>query len=244
MAITRYRQARSDLLNPTELVQRIELHDDGQDRRQRLFVCGCARHIDPFLTDGRSRRAIDTAEKFTDGLATFASLLHAHAEAAGALKLLSLQEGAARLSASGGERDRALEAARHAARVAWLATLPEPIGTAATRIAADHVRQTLLWLDEDASFDLEELHDDLTPPADVGLDPAWLQWNDATVYRLALRIDAERRYADLPILADALEEAGCGLADFLGHCRGHGPHIKGCWVVDLILTTDRAVKSR
>jgi hypothetical protein len=45
----------------------------------------------------------------------------------------------------------------------------------------------------------------------------------------------DRRFQDLPILVDALEEAGCANVDILGHCRGPGPHARGCWVVDLIL---------
>jgi hypothetical protein len=40
---------------------------------------------------------------------------------------------------------------------------------------------------------------------------------------------------DLPILADALEDAGCANADLLGHLRGPGPHVRGCWALDLIL---------
>jgi hypothetical protein len=39
----------------------------------------------------------------------------------------------------------------------------------------------------------------------------------------------------MPVLADALEEAGCRDADFLGHCRSGGEHVRGCWVVDLLL---------
>jgi len=39
----------------------------------------------------------------------------------------------------------------------------------------------------------------------------------------------------MPILADALEDAGCTDAAILEHCRGPGPHVRGCWVVDLIL---------
>jgi hypothetical protein len=38
-----------------------------------------------------------------------------------------------------------------------------------------------------------------------------------------------------PIIADALEDAGCDSADVLDHCRGSGPHVRGCWVVDLVL---------
>jgi hypothetical protein len=70
-----------------------------------------------------------------------------------------------------------------------------------------------------------------SPPA---FDPAWLTWNDGAVSKMAQTIYAERRFADLPILADALEEAGCDEADILSHCRGGGPHARGCWVIDLL----------
>lgn len=63
----------------------------------------------------------------------------------------------------------------------------------------------------------------------------WLTWNDRTVPKLAQTIYDDRRFDLLPILADALEEAGCGDADILAHCRGPGPHVRGCWVVDLLL---------
>jgi hypothetical protein len=45
----------------------------------------------------------------------------------------------------------------------------------------------------------------------------------------------ERRFEDLPLLADVLEEAGCTDAAILVHLRGPGPHVRGCWVVDLVL---------
>jgi hypothetical protein len=44
-----------------------------------------------------------------------------------------------------------------------------------------------------------------------------------------------RDFAAMPILADALEEAECDNLDILAHCRGPGPHVRGCWVVDLML---------
>lgn len=69
----------------------------------------------------------------------------------------------------------------------------------------------------------------------VTINSSWLVWNDATIPRIAQSIYDDRRFDDLPILADALEEAGCSDADILGHCRGPGPHVRGCWVVDLIL---------
>jgi hypothetical protein len=65
-----------------------------------------------------------------------------------------------------------------------------------------------------------------------GADPMWLT---TTVVQLARGIDAERACDRLPILADALQDAGCTDEDILNHCRCGGPHTRGCWVVDLIL---------
>jgi hypothetical protein len=45
----------------------------------------------------------------------------------------------------------------------------------------------------------------------------------------------ERDFAALPVLADAVEEAGCTNSEMLSHCRGPGPHFRGCWVIDLLL---------
>jgi hypothetical protein len=67
------------------------------------------------------------------------------------------------------------------------------------------------------------------------LDPTVLAWNGGTVPKLAQAIYDERRFADLPILADALEEAGCSNPDVLAHCRSDGPHVRGCWAVDFLL---------
>ena len=69
----------------------------------------------------------------------------------------------------------------------------------------------------------------------VTLDPAWLRWNDGCVPKIAQSIYEERRFGELPILADALEDAGCDNADILAHCRGPEPHVRGCWAVDAIL---------
>lgn len=63
-------------------------------------------------------------------------------------------------------------------------------------------------------------------------DPAW---RTSTAAALAGSIYADAAFDRQPILADALEEAGCGDADVLSHCRSDGLHIRGCWVVDLAL---------
>ncbi len=69
----------------------------------------------------------------------------------------------------------------------------------------------------------------------INLKPAWLTWNGGIIAKLAQSIYDERAFDRLPVLADALEEAGCTNADMLSHCRGPGPHVRGCWVVDLLL---------
>jgi hypothetical protein len=66
----------------------------------------------------------------------------------------------------------------------------------------------------------------------VALDPAW---QTATVVALTQAIYDEPAFDRLPILADALEDAGCTDADMLNHCRQPGAHVRGCWVVDLLL---------
>ena len=60
-------------------------------------------------------------------------------------------------------------------------------------------------------------------------------WRTSTVAALAEGIYADRGFDRLPILADALEDGGCNHPDILTHCRGAGPHVRGCWVVDLVL---------
>jgi hypothetical protein len=66
----------------------------------------------------------------------------------------------------------------------------------------------------------------------VAFDPAW---RTEAAIGLAGRMYESRDFSAMPILADALEEAGCDVADVLAHCRGPGPHVRGCWVVDHVL---------
>jgi hypothetical protein len=70
---------------------------------------------------------------------------------------------------------------------------------------------------------------------DIVFDARWRALNDGTLVKLAEAVYNERAFHDLPLLANALEEAGCSDSDLLGHCRQPGGHVRGCWVVDLIL---------
>lgn len=63
-------------------------------------------------------------------------------------------------------------------------------------------------------------------------DPSWLT---PSVTALAARIYEQRDFDRFHKLADALEAAGCECAEILAHCRADGPHIRGCWALDLVL---------
>jgi hypothetical protein len=76
------------------------------------------------------------------------------------------------------------------------------------------------------------------PPA---IDPTWLAWNEGIVKRLAEAAYQERDLpschldtARLSVLADALTDAGCTDTDLLDHLRSAGPHVRGCWAIDLL----------
>jgi hypothetical protein len=83
---------------------------------------------------------------------------------------------------------------------------------------------------------LRELLGDPFRPA--ALEPAWLAWGGGTVARVARAIAEEGAFGQTPVLADALEEAGCADERILMHLRGPGPHLRGCWALDLILHGD------
>jgi hypothetical protein len=71
-----------------------------------------------------------------------------------------------------------------------------------------------------------------SPFQPVTFHPSWLT---DTVVTLARVMKGSRDFSAMPILADALQEAGCDNADVLEHCRGPAPHVRGCWVVDSVL---------
>jgi hypothetical protein len=69
----------------------------------------------------------------------------------------------------------------------------------------------------------------------VVLRHEWLRNEGGAVAHLATAIDRDGRYEDVPILADALEDAGCRVSAVLEHCRAGVKHARGCWVIDLLL---------
>jgi hypothetical protein len=226
----------SDWLTCTHPRPMLELLSGKVSRRKlRLFACACCRRVEPFLNNDMIRQALDAAEHYADGRipdrTAFSWYLKANAVRA-------------RLTRSGDWSPESL--ACHAVAQA-LATgkddsYLEVHGTVAKAVAAatgkGQASPTWHTAFQAESAVLSDLLRDIVgnpfvPPSVV--DPGWLRWQGGTVGRLASAIYEERRFAELPILADALEDAGCGNADILGHCRSGGEHARGCWVVDWLL---------
>ena len=72
----------------------------------------------------------------------------------------------------------------------------------------------------------------------ITFDPAWLTWHDSLLVLMARRMYESRDFSDMPVLADALEEAGCTNPDLLSHCRSKSDHVRGCWLIDLLLNKE------
>ena len=99
------------------------------------------------------------------------------------------------------------------------------------KVAAERRGKARVSRQTQADF-LREIFGNPFCPAQV--HPQWLSWNGGTVRQLAEAIYTDRAFDRMPILADALEDAGCTDADILDHLRGPGPHVRGCWVVDML----------
>lgn len=84
-----------------------------------------------------------------------------------------------------------------------------------------------------ASKSLQKVIDDAR--REFVIDPAWLAWHGGTVPKIAAMIHDLKRWENLPILGDALEDAGCTNDEMLSHCRQPGEHSQQCWVIDLLL---------
>jgi hypothetical protein len=202
------------------------LREKGSDRKLRLFACACCRRIWHLLRDELSRKAIEVAERFAEGATTEEELTQAENDANDVWNKLTWAE----VDGTDAETD-ASDAACGAACYAEGA-----IGAAES---ASHSAADALSYEGKQAVEQESqcrLLRDLfgSPFRPVVVDPSWLTWNDGTVVKLAEAIYNGRAFDRLPILADALEEAGCQDAEILTHCRQQGNHVRGCWLIDLL----------
>jgi hypothetical protein len=206
-----------------------------QERKPALFAAACCRRVWPLLSDPRSWNLIEVFEQQADGLASVQELWNAQ-------------------DAVRDQRDEVLGwGAGVTSLLAQLSDYWEPTtfahltkeaGEAIATVSNDVVDwDSSVWM---AALALERKYQvrlmrELfgNPFRPVSLEPAW---RTPAVVALAQAAYNERAFPSghldpdrLAILADALEGAGCTDADILNHCRGPGPHVRGCWVLDLLL---------
>jgi hypothetical protein len=212
--------------DPQKMLAFLEESGRASERKLRLFAVACCRRLPEAATYGRARKALEVAERYADGLATPQELREVGGAAWKGARWTRDGTRSAAVAAN--------QACSSLAETHWFLTCVNvlcnyvsPDDSEASRTALREERAALAAL-------LREIVGPL-PFREARVDPAWLVWNESTVQHLAQNIYGGRRFEDMGVLADALEEAGCDQADFLGHLRGPGPHVRGCWAVDLFL---------
>lgn len=194
------------------------LDDCTDERKLRLFACACARRAWAAIPPGPFRDAVELAERFADAgrpLDADRKALKKRCEALQHTPAWNVAAAAATnclsTSASGAAWNGPFAAA--SAEAALRGSTPE----AARAAQADLLREIFG-----------------NPLRPVRVDPAWLSWHGRTVPQVADRIYRTNGFGDLPVLADALEDAGCTNADILSHLRDAREHVRGCWALDLL----------
>jgi hypothetical protein len=194
------------------------------DQGLRLFGCACVREIFSLLSDPRSRQAVEVAEAFALRRATAEALAAAEKEARAAeFAVPHAARFAAWATTSSDAWAAAWDSSWDAAEAA--ATPRKVDGKTMVPIAFATVRTRQAGL-------LRVL---VPPPTLPVIDPAWLRWNGATVFRIAQAIREQHQYENLPILADALADAGCTDQAILS-CRVQSRYLRSSWLIDALLS--------
>ena len=175
------------------------------DRKLRLLAAACSRHLWPAV-DGVWA---DRAEWLADGRSDRAEPGPAGRCTAAVAERAAPTTPEAMFPALAGAGDRPREVWRLGLLFDLQALFPDasPVGCGVVR---------------------DVFGNPFRPPA---FDP---RWRTAPALDLARGMYEAKDFTAMPVLADALEEAGCDNADILTHCRGSGPHVRGCWVLDLV----------
>jgi len=230
--------------DPEVLLRLVSVTESGQQRRWRLYGCACARQVWHLLTT-EARSAVRVSEQLADGQATPSDLR------AAALRIPAVSITPAQLARTAAAwatgvipayargNDPALQpehSPREAARYAARALAAERVGPAPV---ADIVPPAwhVAWMqsyDQARATQAALLRAIFPPPGYTPrLNPAWVT---ATVLALARRLDQTDDPTAAPILADALQEAGCDDPVILDRCRSaEAVPTRGNWVVDLLL---------
>jgi hypothetical protein len=236
-----------ECLEPEQMV--LAIRDKVSERKMRLFAIACCRRIWDRITDPRCQAAVEFAERFVEvGMARRRgrpAVVKAARQACREADEAAYNSQGSPSHAARMLRSNALHAALATVEgTAWLAAHLAS-GFSANAIGWEWLRDkhtaSPVWnttLKEAESRQQIPLLRDIfavpfRPPPPV---PATiLAWGDGAVPKLARSVYEESAFDRLPILADALEDAGCDDATILAHCRASGPHVRGCWVVDALL---------
>jgi hypothetical protein len=191
------------------------------DRKMRLFISASCRRIWPLLVSARSRLAVEVAEWYVDAMASKDRLVDAWRDAESYF-----------LSTSSFGTSTGDGLARAAATAAEPGAIPY------------FHHRCFRYNQEELPAQADLLRDLFGNPfRPVKGDPALFAWNDGVIPKLARAAYDARHLPEgaldetrMAILADALEEAGCIHEKMLHHCRSRGPHVRGCWLIDLLLS--------
>lgn len=206
---SRIREVAARLADPEPMFRLLQ--GKARDRKFRRFAVACCRRVWHLLHHGQSRRAVEVAERLAEGLLR-------PAQAQCAAWVADREEG---------PHVRAPWAAFSALRCAGFDDFATAVQFAAEAVAEEgrdpRDGQALQGALVRCIFG-DPFRRPRCPDA----------WREPAVVQLAEAVYEDRAFDRLPILADALEDAGCDNADVLAHCRSPGPHARGCWVVDLL----------
>jgi hypothetical protein len=238
--------------SPARLLRYLQQHRritkvPGGQRRVWLFKIGCCRLIWDRMEVERSRHAVEICERCVEGQARRTELAAAATWATEADREASqkCQEASVRA----GQNDIPTFLSSCAASAARWATYTRVMKGGLSTVAMFTIPVLASnqpdWTPEERSPAAREraagLVADLArcifgnPFQPIAIDEAWIADKGSTVARMARAIYDERAFDQLPILSDALEEAGCTDAAILKHCRQDRHHARGCWVVDALL---------
>jgi hypothetical protein len=205
------------------------LRSRASERKLRLFTVACCRLVWHLLIDEGSRLAVEVAECHADGLVPDTELDSAFSRACDASRAVRRDSPSETMLLFRRPRDR--EKVNRAAFIAAFAA-GNGVGNIENHIRSPETSAHLL----DGACRCRLLRDIFGSPfRAITLNPSWLT---RTVTSLAVAIYDDRAFDRMPILADALEDAGCTDAGILEHCRRGADHVRGCWVLDLLLAKE------
>lgn len=204
------------------------LHRRASERKRRLFSIACCRRVWQLLNGPQCHAALDVAEGYCDGFVSIDDLSEAESQALEAHTIQRDARNAAGASAADAVYattcvDVGWDIADYAASKAASA-----VGYAIGSSVASRAKQT------ETAAQLKLLYEVFENPfRPVAFDPAW---RTDTAHTLARQMYDAREFSAAPILADALQDAGCDSDDLLNHLREpNAMHVRGCWALDLVL---------